>query len=502
MTAKKTVHYALIVTALLALLPGIAKTAETETNDDLTEQMKQSLVFLNVTAYSYEQLQPWKQADLRDNAGYACAVGPYQLLTTAWNVADAVFIKARRYAKNEFIPATVKVIDYESNLCLLELDRNAMQKPLKPIAFTDHYRKGASLKSYWLTSGGHLDSARGYLDRAEVHKSSVSYASFLNYIAADTSAASGRAKLYCLDAKPIGIAYWADSDNQETGLIPAETINRFLEDAKDGNYNGFASVGFATRTLIDPAMRQYLKMPPDLKIGAHVAKVYTLGTASDALKENDVILAIDSKSLNAYGRYQNAKFDRVSYHHLITSHSAGDDVTFDIWRDAKKMTLTVKAENFRAEQMLVPYYEFGRQPEYIVSAGFIFQKLTHSYLQVWGEAWTGKVPPHLYHYYRDLAFMPAEDRKQIVILSYVLPADINLGYQKLGRLVVSTFNGKKISSLADILHAQKLNPDSKYDTIEFENDNPTIVIPRNGLTQTDQMIAKRYGINALINLNK
>ena len=37
----------------------------------------------------------------------------------------------------------------------------------------------------------------------------------------------------CHDGKPIGIAYWSDSDNAEAGLAPAHTINMFLEDARE-----------------------------------------------------------------------------------------------------------------------------------------------------------------------------------------------------------------------------------------------------------------------------
>jgi len=63
-----------------------------------------------------------------------------------------------------------------------------------------------------------------------------------------------------------------------------------------------------------------------------------------------------------------------------------------------------------------------------------------------------------------------------VILSYVLPANINLGYHDLGEIVVKKFNGMTIRSIADILTAQKRNPDSKYDVFEFELDNPVVVI--------------------------
>ena len=58
----------------------------------------------------------------------------------------------------------------------------------------------------------------------------------------------------------------------------------------------------------------------------------------------------------------------------------------------------------------------------------MLQKLTRKYLAAWGQNWQGKVNPHLYHYYREMAFKPDDERQDIVILSRTLPAEINLGY--------------------------------------------------------------------------
>ena len=461
---------------------------------DLTEPMKESLVYLDISAYSYEQFQPWKPADIIRKNGYGCAVGPYEVLTTAWAVSDAAFIKARRYAQNEFIPAKVKVVDYECNLAVLELDQDTAGEPLVPIEFSRDYNEGNQLSCYWLSSGGHLTTGRGFLDRAQVRKSTTSHTRFLNYIVSNTSRETDRGQVYCDGEKAVGIACW-HNDN-EAGLISALTINSFLIQASRDEYKGFGTVGFATRTLLDPAMRSFLKMPTDLQHGVYVSEVYNLGTGCDKLKKNDVILSIDGKTLNPYGRFEHPEFDRISFHHLITSHQAGDSLKFEIWRDGGEQNLEIEAENFKTSQMLVPYYEYDSAPEYIVTGGFVLQELTRDYLEMWGDEFAGKVPPHLYHYYRDMAFKPTDERRGIVILSYVLPHDINLGYQRLGRAVVSKFNGIEISDISDIPEAKKLNPDSKFDAIEFEMDYPTVVIDRSELAEADMMIARRYGVRA------
>jgi len=496
---KLTLLRAISLCIVLAFLPH--PVAAEEQPGDMTEEMKRSLVYLEISAYGYEQYQPWKHTAVSEKSGYACAVGEYQVLTTAWNVRNSSFIKARRYARNEFIPAKIKVIDYESNLCLIELDPNETG-PLKPLKFNEVYRKGAEVDFYYLSSAGLLHSGRGFLDRAQVRKSTVSYCRFLNYIAANTSQQTSRGQIYCVGSEPIGIACWANKDSKEAGLIPAVVINRFLADTADGRYAGFGAVGFKVSELLDPTTRRFLKMPASVEEGVYVSDVYNLGTGSDVLGKQDVILAIDGKDLNPYGRFKHPMYERLSFEHLITSKSAGDTVLFDLWRAGEKIQLQAEVKNFEASEMLVPYYELDRQPQYIITGGFILQKLTRQYLAARGGEWGGKASPHLYHYYRDLAFKPAEQRRDIVILSYVLPAAINLGYKDLGQIVVKKFNGMSITSIADIATARELNPESKYDTIEFELDNPIVVIPRRQLSEADELIAKSYGIRKLANIGR
>jgi hypothetical protein len=370
---------------------------------------------------------------------------------------------------------------------------------LKPIKFTDKFQRGAKLNYYWLNSAADLTTGQGYLDRAEVQRSPVSYTNLLNFVVTNTSQETGTGQLYCDGSTPIGIACWNEG-TKETGLIPAVVINSFLSRAKDANYPGVPSVGFVAHELLDPAARVYLKMPGTMKNGVLVTDVYNLGTGSNSLEPNDVILAIDGKELDAYGKFLHPVYDRLFFHHLITCHKIGDEIVFDVWRDGNRQQLRMQAKNFGVRRMLVPWYEYGRQPEYVITGGFVFQKLTRPYLTIWGKDWAGKATPHLLHYFRDMAFKPTEARKDIVILSYCLPAPINLGYTDLGQLVVSKFNGMPISCIGDIAKAQELNPDSKFDVVEFEMDNPTVVIPRYQLLQTDAAIATNYGIRKLVNI--
>jgi hypothetical protein len=488
----------LVISAGIVVCASCSPAVKKSSATDMSEQMKKSLVNLRISIGGYEQFQPWKQKDVTQKAGYGCAVGPYLILTTADNVADATVIQARRYEKNEFIPATLKAVDYEYNLCLLELDKEAAGQPLEPITFADEYNKGNELSIYWLSTGSHLTSARGVLDRAQCERNPVSYNKNLYFVLTNPSRAASQAEVVFDGQKTVGLVGW--SDRSEVGVIPTESINRFLKEAQAQKYKGFGAIGFEVSTLLDPAVRKHLKMPQDIQHGVYVNKVYSLGTGNAELKAGDVILSIEGKTLNPYGRYLHEKYDRLAFDHLITRRLPGEKIPFEIFRDGAQLSIEVEVKNFSVADMLVPCYEYDRQPEYLVVGGYVFQKLTREYFSLWGDNWPGKVPPHLYQYYSDQAFNPTDDRKDIVILSYVLPAPINLGYQELGRLVVTTWNGMKIRKFADIRTARTLNPDSPFDVVEFELNNPKIVIPRKIAAMYDPQIAKIYGIQKMENI--
>lgn len=493
---KKCLNVAMLICAVSCLVKG-----DEVSTDDQSEALRESLVYIEASIYSYSAYYPWRQTDLSKEVGYGCAVGPYEVLTTAYTVADATFIKVQKFGHNEMIPAKVKVVDYQSNLCLLELDRESLDKPLKPITFSEEYRSGSGVDFYWLKKNGRIYKGRGFIDRVEVRRSVVSFGRFINYVMSNVSQRSGRGQLFFRGDKAIGLGCRYSQGNKETSVIPGVVINQFLGDAVDGDYDGFPALGFVANSLIDPTLREYLKMPKEIKEGVYISDVYNLGAGSDELIAGDVILAIDGVEIDAHGKYDHPIFKRISFEHLITSRRSGDKISCEVWRDGAREQIEIEAKNFTVDDMLVPYNQYDRQSRYIVVGGLVIQQLTRKYLSAWGKGWSGRADPHLYHYYHDMAYKPDSDRRDIVILSQVLPADINLGYQSLRQLVITRYNGMTIRSIKDIPKAQNLNPESKFDIIEFENDNATVVLRRDQLAQSDAVIAERYGIEQVINLD-
>jgi len=496
---KQTKNVRLLFSVLL-FAAVVSSNACAKGRIDMTEKMKDSIVYLQISYCGYEQYQPWKNKDITEGWGIGCAVAENQVITTAYNVANAAVIKAKRFGQNEFIPAKIIIVDYESNLALIELDPNALKKALIPLKFNAKYKKGAEVNFYWLSSTVQAYSGRGYLDRASVDSYSIAFSRTLNFVAANISDLTGNGQLYCIGTEPLGIACWSNS-NKEAGIIPAEVINRFISDENDDTYNGTGTVGFLTTRLLDPALRKYLKLPQQIQNGVYVSDVYTIGTGSDVLKTGDVLVSIDGFELNSYGRFIHPKYDALFFDYLITGKTAGEKITFNLWRDGKSEKIEALVKNFDVSQMLVPWYDLDSQPQYFIIGGCILQKLTKTYLEARGADWAGKAEPHIYNYLLNEAFKPTETRKAIIVLSYVLPGNINLGYHGLSQLVIDNINGMKIRSMKDIPVALTLNPETKYDVIEFELDQPKIILDRATMQSANLIIEKTYGIDKSVNIN-
>ncbi|MBE3145458.1 MAG: hypothetical protein IMZ61_16275, partial [Planctomycetes bacterium] len=147
----------LCVFVSLWLVGTSAKAGEEQTR----EAMKGSIVYLEISSYGYDQIRPWKNTDVQQKGGVGCATGAYQVITPAWNLIDAKLIKAKVSGQNEYIPVTIKTIDYEIDLALLELEPNTMKKPLKPIKFADKFQRGDKLNYYWLNPVGEMTTGQG-----------------------------------------------------------------------------------------------------------------------------------------------------------------------------------------------------------------------------------------------------------------------------------------------------------------------------------------------------
>ena len=97
---------------------------------------------------------------------------------------------------------------------------------------------------------------------------------------------------------------------------------------------------------------------------------------------------------------------------------AGMDCKMKIWRDGKEMDIVYKLPLADYSDELIPSQSFDKDPEYVLTGGFIFVPLTTEYLRSWGTNWRQRAPFRLYYYTTDKV---RPERPQRVVLAQVLP---------------------------------------------------------------------------------
>ena len=287
-----------------------------------------------------------------------------------------------------------------------------------------------------------------------------------------------------------------DRDSQEGTAIPGPMIERFLEDAEDGKYEGFPTLGVSWNPLRDPNLREEVKAPKSG--GILVTRVNPRGTAGRAgLKEGDVILAVDGMKLDEDGNYRDPLYGPTAIGNLVRVRPAvGTKARFLISRDGKEMELTGTYDRRARDEVAIPTLAFDHQPRYLVAGGLVFQQLTGAYLQEWGDKWTERAPQRLVELFSFQQEKRADPEKKVVFLSQVLPAALNLGYQQYSGLVLEKVNGKEIHDLAEL--AELLDKTQEGNLIfEFMDDPGKLVLDAAEVKGKQEEIRKAYGISEL-----
>jgi hypothetical protein len=224
--------------------------------------------------------------------------------------------------------------------------------------------------------------------------------------------------------------------------MPVNMIQRFFKGIKGGRkYDGFPDLGIITENMENPVIRAYYKMGPD-QTGQLITRLVANGSAVGLLKEKDVLLAIDGHKVDNEGYITLRKSERIEYDYLDAFYMMGEEAPLEILRDGKvvKVKLPMKPMSYQ-----LPYNGDNRKPSYFMYAGFVFVPLTYNYIQMY--KWEN-VKPEL----KELC-MPSPDQKPVILISHVLPHEVNSGYGNLYDFIVKEVNGQPVKSMKDVINA-------------------------------------------------
>ena len=301
-----------------------------------------------------------------------------------------------------------------------------------------------------------------------------------------------------------------DPRGQTLDVLPGPVIAHFLKDFADhgedgARYAGFPAAGMEYSPTRDPQLRAYAKLPPEANNrGIYVTSVESRGPAATAgLRPGDVILEVAGQPVDQDGNYLEPLYGRISLSHLLTTKSfSGQTLPVRFSRDGAEQGVDLVLTHRAPEDFLSEPYVIGRPPRYVVAGGLIFEELSRQYLKEWGGDWQKQAPQRLVYLDRYQRGSNKEGgRRRIVVLSQVLPAASNIGYEDLSYLMVKAVNGHLLASLEDLPRLLAEVPPDGFHRVEFEDFPHEIFLDAAHMNEDGEKIGQAYGLPALSRLD-
>lgn len=460
------------------------------------DRQYKGVVKVEVDSLTPNYIMPWQQGSYQSSIGTAFLIGKKLFLTNAHVVSNAERIYLSQYGDSRKLPAKVKFVAHDCDLALVEVEDFT---PFQELPYFELSQELPKLEDEvraigYPVGGDRLSVTRGVVSRIDFtpyYHPKTSQHLTIQIDAAINPGNSGGPVL--MGNKVIGVAFQGIPGAQATGyVIPTPVIRRFLKDVKDGRYDRFVSVDTQLFPIINPAMRQALKLPDNEK-GILVGQVSKGGSGDGALQSGDVILSVDGYDVDSSGMVE-LDGEKIQVNELTERCFSGNTLPMTVQRDGKKLDLRVTLKP--SPGALILEEEYDKLPRYVVYGGLVFQPLQRNVLS------SHKIPIadvalELRHFKEEGGSLEKED---VVIITSVLDDEVNARLSDTSsHRIVNKVNGIPVKGLTHLyqLLYEANDPKSKespYITIETKGNNRPIVFDKNTINAANQRIASQYKI--------
>jgi S1-C subfamily serine protease len=479
----------LLVKAVLTLFVGCMTVSPLSAQTNV----KESIVKIYTVYKSHSYSEPWQMSGQASRTGSGCIITGRRILTDAHVVADSTFIQVKRAGEAKRYTAEVEAVAHECDLAILKVTDDTFFSGITPVEFGALSEVRHKVAVYGFPRGGdELCITEGVVSRVE-HQHYTHSGAYLLSCQIDAAINHGNSGGPVIkDNRIVGVAFQADKGENIGYMVPVPIIKHFLKDIEDSKHDGIPSLAMSFQKMENPDIRRKHHMSKE-QTGILVNRIYPESPAEGILKTGDVILSVEGADVENDGTIEFRDGDRTSFLYLIQNRFIGDTVEFKILRDNGikhvKVKLTMPMNAFR----LVSNEQYDASPTYYIMGGLVFEPLTYNLLEVWAKN-LGKNPvlSNLVNYY--IRGEPTRERRQIVVLVKVLADEINVGYHEYMCNVISYVNGKRISTMNDLVKAFESNV-AEYHTIMDERGHQ-IILDRNKVHKTNGAILKKYKIDS------
>ena len=454
-------------------------------------------VRVNATIQEYNEVQPWDRKSPMQRRGLGALIDKNKILTTSEMVSNSVYLELESANGSNTVTAKVTAIDRDANLAILEPESkdDCFLDLLTPLELAPPLDLNSRVQTWQLENNGQPTVTTTNIFSVNVVPTYSQGKRFFSYLLKGSlqSASNSYTVPVLAEGKLAGILTSYDSEDQISEVVSSSLIKLFLDDANDGEYLGFPSLGIAGARMPDQAFRDWIGLD-DKEEGLFLTRIGPNSAAAEAdLQVGDVLLALDGFNLSRKGYYTDSQYGKLSWTHLIRgSKKVGDSIQLKLKRNGKILLKDVVLK--QTPTSLIPQFHDPRGPQYYLKGGMIFQHLTKKYLQAFGKDWRTRAPLNLL----DIYFQPEEYEKQfkeIVIITGVIPSRNTVGYEGVRNTIVKKVNNVKISSMSDLDQAFS-QPQDGIHHIELSEPPYQVYLDAKGCVEVDQALLKQ-GLQAL-----
>ncbi len=364
-------HRFVVWLAVLGAVPSLAVAQDV---------VRESVVKIHCTQRLPNFLQPWTKGNTNQISGSGAIIDGKRILTNAHVVLYASRILVQADQSTERIPATVEFIAPGIDLALLKLSDETILNERPALQLADglpHIK--ATVNAYGFPIGGdQLSITEGIISRVEY--TPFAYGTLGLRIQVDAALNPGNSGGPAVaDGKLIGLVVSGIQNADNIGyLIPADEIRMFLDDIKDGKYEGHPSLLDHLQTVENSALRARLGL--DSATGGLMVTRLHAKDESSPLHEWDVITHIGDEAIDKQGNIRVGDELRLSFRYLIPKLVKDGKVPVKVFRDgnSNKIELPVQYDN----ELLIPYL-MGKYPPHFIVGPMVFTTASQNCLAVW-----------------------------------------------------------------------------------------------------------------------
>ena len=417
----------------------------------LATDIDQAMVKIYTNSITYDYYIPWSTDALSESYGSGSVVEGNMILTNAHVVSNETYLQVRKEGDPRKYQAFVVAISHEADLALITVIDESFFQGIEPLELGELPFPREQVTVYGYPMGGDaLSTTQGVISRIESYRYVHSGLSLLTVQidAAINPGNSGGPAI--IDDKIVGVAMQTNTQADNIGyVIPVPVIRHFFEDIEDGNYDGYPSAGFSYQTIRNSAFSEKYHIEEE-QTGVIVTQTAFGSPAAEVLEQGDVLMMIDGRVVAGDGTVEFRPGSRTSLDYMVNRRQIGETIPLEIVRNGISETIELTLRSTLSDLVLVSDKIYDIPPEYFIFGGVVFIPLTLNYLEEWGRDWHLNTVDYLSY---PLLFdnWQTEDREEIVILSFMLPAEVNAGYEGINYEIIDSVNGTPVRNFSQFV---------------------------------------------------